>query len=42
MEDLTVQWGQFSSTTPLFVTVTNISIGDARFRGTLKGVASRG
>jgi len=42
VEDLTVQWGQFSSTTPLFVTLTNISAGDARFRGALKGVASRG
>ncbi len=40
--DLSVQWGQFSSTTPLKVTVTNISIADARFRGALKGVASRG
>lgn len=40
--DLSVSWGQFSSTTPLIMLVTNISGAPADFRSTLKGVASRG
>lgn len=42
MTDLRVQWGQFSSTTPLVATVTSIAAGAADFRGTIMAAVARG